>query len=183
MASLFTRFLYHTQRQTTVGRTPLDEVMRPLPDKIQHSQQTNIMPPVGFESTISAGERPQTYALDRAATGTDIYNYIPKKKVNIYLPSLMIELPDHVYVLGDTYTCHAFCCYAYFFTRIGCTLLTCDMYMCRLRHIHDPILLSLKMEGIRLLFNMSLYDLFYVLYINCSSSGGISDTCSTRCEN
>ena len=28
------------------------------------------MPPVGFESTISAGERPQTYALDRGATGT-----------------------------------------------------------------------------------------------------------------
>ena len=27
------------------------------------------MPPVGFEPTIS-GERPQTYALDRAATGT-----------------------------------------------------------------------------------------------------------------
>jgi len=28
------------------------------------------MPPVGFEPTISAGERPQTYALDRAATGS-----------------------------------------------------------------------------------------------------------------
>ena len=28
------------------------------------------MPPVGFEPTISGGERPQTYALDRAATGT-----------------------------------------------------------------------------------------------------------------
>jgi hypothetical protein len=28
------------------------------------------MPPVGFEPTISAGERPQTYALDRAAAGT-----------------------------------------------------------------------------------------------------------------
>ena len=28
------------------------------------------MPPVGFEPTISAGERPKTYALDRAATGT-----------------------------------------------------------------------------------------------------------------
>ena len=26
------------------------------------------MPPVGFEPTISAGQRPQTYALDRAAT-------------------------------------------------------------------------------------------------------------------
>ena len=28
------------------------------------------MPSVGFEPTISAGERPKTYALDRAATGT-----------------------------------------------------------------------------------------------------------------
>jgi len=30
------------------------------------------MPPLGFEITISAGERPQTYALDRAATGTGL---------------------------------------------------------------------------------------------------------------
>jgi hypothetical protein len=36
--------------------------------------------------------------------------------------------------------------------RIGCTLLTCDMYMSDLRHIHDPVLSSLKIEGIRLLF-------------------------------
>jgi hypothetical protein len=28
------------------------------------------MPPVGFELATPAGERPQTYALDRAATGT-----------------------------------------------------------------------------------------------------------------
>jgi hypothetical protein len=28
------------------------------------------MPSVGFKPIISAGERPQTYALDRAATGT-----------------------------------------------------------------------------------------------------------------
>ena len=28
------------------------------------------MPPAGFEPTFSADERPQTYALDRAATGT-----------------------------------------------------------------------------------------------------------------
>jgi len=27
------------------------------------------MPPGGFETTISAGDRPQTYALDRATTG------------------------------------------------------------------------------------------------------------------
>jgi len=32
------------------------------------------MPPVGFEPTISAGERPKTYALDRVATGTGSYH-------------------------------------------------------------------------------------------------------------
>jgi hypothetical protein len=42
---------------------------RPLPDNTQHSQQTS-MPPVGFETTISADERPLTYALDHAVTGT-----------------------------------------------------------------------------------------------------------------
>ena len=30
------------------------------------------MPPVGFEPTISVGERPQNYVLDRVATGTGI---------------------------------------------------------------------------------------------------------------
>ena len=30
------------------------------------------MPPVGFEPAVSSGERPQTYALDRAVTGTGI---------------------------------------------------------------------------------------------------------------
>ena len=29
--------------------------------------------PVGFEPIISAGERPQTYVLDRAATGTGLF--------------------------------------------------------------------------------------------------------------
>ena len=39
------------------------------------------MPPVGFEPTFSAGERPQTYALDCAATGTITKNgYISKSE-------------------------------------------------------------------------------------------------------
>jgi len=38
------------------------------------------MPLVELEPTISAGERPQTYALDHAATGTGIYNYIHETK-------------------------------------------------------------------------------------------------------
>ena len=74
MASSFTRFLGHTQRRITVGRTPLDESSARRRDLYLtthniHNRQTS-MPRVGFETTISAGKRPQTYALDRAATGT-----------------------------------------------------------------------------------------------------------------
>ena len=41
------------------------------------------MTPVGFEPTISAGERPQTYALDRAATGTGVVAVILDKKRHV----------------------------------------------------------------------------------------------------
>ena len=45
--SSFTRFLNHTQRRSTVGRTPLDEwsapTKRPLPGNTKHSQQTDIL--------------------------------------------------------------------------------------------------------------------------------------------
>ena len=34
------------------------------------------MPPVEFELTIAAGERPNTYALDGAATGTSVNNTV-----------------------------------------------------------------------------------------------------------
>jgi hypothetical protein len=71
-ASSFTRFLDHTQRRTTVRRTPLDgwPVRRRdlyLTTHNTHNRQTS-MPPVGLEPTTSAGERPKTYALDRATT-------------------------------------------------------------------------------------------------------------------
>jgi hypothetical protein len=77
IASSFLRFLDHTQRRTTVGRTPLDEWSARRRDLYltthnTHNRQTS-MPSVGFEPMISAGERPQTYALDRAATGTGIH--------------------------------------------------------------------------------------------------------------
>jgi len=74
IASSFLRFLDHTQRRTTVGRTPLDKWSACRRDLYLtthniHNRQTS-MPPVRFEPTISAGERPQTYALDLAAAGT-----------------------------------------------------------------------------------------------------------------
>ena len=63
----FWGFLDHTQRRTTVGRTLLDEWSARRRDLYLTTHNTynrqTPMPPVGFEPTISAGERPQTYAL------------------------------------------------------------------------------------------------------------------------
>ena len=57
-ASSFTRFLDHTQRRTTVGRTPLDEwsarrIDLYLTTHNTHNRQTS-MPPVGFEPSSRA---------------------------------------------------------------------------------------------------------------------------------
>jgi hypothetical protein len=62
MASSFTRFLDHTQRRETVGRTPLNEWSARRRDLYltthnTHNRQTS-MSPVGFESMIAAGEWP-----------------------------------------------------------------------------------------------------------------------------
>jgi hypothetical protein len=84
MASSLTRFLDHTQRRTTVGRTPLDEWSARRRDLYltthnTHNKQIPMLL-VGFEPTISAGERPQTYTLDRTATGTGhVISYIIKR--------------------------------------------------------------------------------------------------------
>jgi hypothetical protein len=62
-----------TLRHTTLDRTPLDEwSARPrgfyLTTHNTHKRKT-FMPSAGFEPTIPARERPQTHALDTAATG------------------------------------------------------------------------------------------------------------------
>ena len=54
-------FLDHTQRRTTVVRTPLDEWSARRRDLYLTTHDTHnrqiAMPPVGFEPTISAGAR------------------------------------------------------------------------------------------------------------------------------
>jgi hypothetical protein len=67
--------LGHTQTHTTDGRTPLDEGSARRRDlyltthKHCTRDKKKSMPPVGFEPTIPASARQQTYALERAATG------------------------------------------------------------------------------------------------------------------
>jgi hypothetical protein len=63
----------HTQTHTTLRRTPLDQGSARRTDLylttlITHMRQTS-MPLAGFEPTIPTSERPQTHAIDRAATG------------------------------------------------------------------------------------------------------------------
>ena len=81
----FWMFLDHTQQRITVGRTPLEEWSARRRDLYLTTHNTQYrqtsMSPVVFEPTISASERRQTYALDRAATGTGTEIYI--NKVNI----------------------------------------------------------------------------------------------------
>jgi len=86
-ASSFTGFLNHTQRRIAVGRTPLDEWSarhRDLYLKIHtlHSQQTCIHAPVGFEPTIPAGERPQTYAS---------YSGVPRNFVRVGVQQIQLR--------------------------------------------------------------------------------------------
>ena len=60
----------HHCRLDSSGRV-ISSSQRPLPDNTNntHNRQASTLP-VGFEPTISAGERPKTYALDHAANGT-----------------------------------------------------------------------------------------------------------------
>ena len=102
MTSSFLRFLDHTQRPTTVGRTPLDEWSARRRDLYltthnTHNRQTS-MTPVGFEPTISTGERPQNYALDRAATGTGnkFLHWTYNQKIIIIIIQKNIYFPNPV---------------------------------------------------------------------------------------
>jgi hypothetical protein len=62
-----------TFRHVTFGRTPLDTDAETLylTTHNTHKRQTS-MPPVRFEPTIPASERPQTHSLHRVATGIGI---------------------------------------------------------------------------------------------------------------
>jgi len=49
------------------------------------------MPPVGFDPAILANERPQTYALDRAATWIGhSYTYPADKPATFYISSMTV---------------------------------------------------------------------------------------------
>jgi len=62
----------HHSRSDPSGQVT-SSLQRFLPEKNNNYNRRTSMNPVAFEPTISAGERPQTYALDCAATGNGIF--------------------------------------------------------------------------------------------------------------
>ena len=102
-------FLDHTQRRSTVGRTPLDEWSARRRDlhlttHNTHNRQTS-MPPVGFEPTLSqqASGR-QTYALDRAATGTGAY-YNQSNYYSCFGTACELTLSSHWNIITFKFSC------------------------------------------------------------------------------
>jgi hypothetical protein len=97
--SSFLRFLDHTQRRTTVGRSPLDEWLARHRDLYltthnTHNRQTS-MPPVGFEPTISARkfDTMRLYAIKWCCVGIS-----PSRNIYIFYLrnccySLLVEWP------------------------------------------------------------------------------------------
>jgi hypothetical protein len=95
LGRLIVRDFTITLRHTTVGRTPLDEGTARRRDLYltthnTHKRQTS-MPSARFEPTIPVSERPQTYALDRAATGIGIL-IVTNQYSHISLFSLFLNL-------------------------------------------------------------------------------------------
>ena len=69
----FTIALRQITRYDSSGRV-IGPAQRTPPDNTQHSQQTDIHAPAGFEPTIPTSEWLQIHALERAVTGMGINN-------------------------------------------------------------------------------------------------------------
>ena len=110
-ASSFLKFLDHTQRHTTNGRTPLDEWSAHRRDLYWTIHNTDnrltSVPPAGFEPTISAGEGPQTYSIDCTATGTNVHGKKKGKAVQLQAwsgpeGSRKLRFPDFMTTAQDS---------------------------------------------------------------------------------
>jgi hypothetical protein len=94
-----------TLRHTTLGRTALDKGSAGRRDFCLTTHNTHkkqpYMPPLGFEPAIPATERPQTYALDSAATGIGTGKSVPVWFILFVWPTLQRDtcssglLPRH----------------------------------------------------------------------------------------
>jgi hypothetical protein len=104
------------------------------------------MPPVGFEPTIPASARPQTYALDRAATGIgDNVTLLLVIKVSDEGPGLFSVgfVPDsHRCVKGSLFAdepCFPAKQLMTFLNSYWCGVVCLDFYICSSCFVVDPL--------------------------------------------
>ena len=107
-ASSFTRFLDHTQRRTTVGRTRFERAIsssqRPLPDNTQHwqrSQQTNIHAPCGIRThNLSRRAAADLRLKPRGHWDRQNFNYLLKYVVNSLCDATLYS-PSFIYIVAS----------------------------------------------------------------------------------
>jgi hypothetical protein len=97
---LFFHVITHSHT-TIVGGTPLDEGSARRRDFYltthnTHNRQTS-MPPVGFEPVILAGDRLQTHALVRSATGIGLMSFY----CYIFVRNFIIQFLYNIFFVSD----------------------------------------------------------------------------------
>ena len=112
MEHLFLMFLDHTQRRSTVGRTPLDEWSARRRDLYltthdTHNRQIS-MPPVGFEPKISAGERPGPVcegAIWRSRYNEELYRLYDETDLVTTIRITRLRWAGHIVWMPDNLPC------------------------------------------------------------------------------
>jgi hypothetical protein len=108
MTSSFTRFLDHIKPQSVGLLWTSDKHIAEIYICQHTTIKTDKHVPMGLEPTISAGGRPQIYALDRAGTGTGVNCYwciklsIERHKTSLLLGLYILNL-DKIFVLSGDY--------------------------------------------------------------------------------
>ena len=121
------------------------------------------MPSVGFEPTISAGERPQTYAVDRAATGTGIYTGLLKMAVGVLTTC-------HTQYTWDSSMC------IFLFNRT--TLQVFVTYLTGVLYVH-PLWFYKHQRDNRVRSTQNAFSLlFATILVNCAPSGEMHNYCT-----
>jgi hypothetical protein len=97
---------------------------------------------------------------------------------NVYLPSLRMKLPDHVYVLGHSYTCYTYSCYAYHFYAFRLYFINVwHVYECNTMHVyHNTIITWATADSFFSLFPYPLQNprsdtCDYVTHMSVNGSG------------
>ena len=98
-----------TLRQITFGTTPLDEWSARRRDRYvtTHNthKRTEIHAPAIFEPAIPASERPQTRALDRAATGIGTQGVSLLKYASVFTLSIYVSPPHEAFSACGSMEC------------------------------------------------------------------------------